>query len=298
LPLLALVLLVSATFINPYGAGIWWEVGMQLSDARLRFGIYEWMPAVIFINITYWIYAAFATSFILRYSKTIPPYQMILYWIFLAAGLSSVRNIPLWVVVSAPPVFQGAVLLYEDARRTRRGREHLDRALFYFKRAVAVILLIQVAVLAVEAAGQRIETSYPAGAVTYIRKNNLQGRMMSLYGWGGYLIWQMPEQKVFIDGRMPSWRRATSPPGESLYAYKEYDEFFESEERMKKIRDRYNISYVLLPAPRNKSYIEKWLDTLFPRRKQTVNPAYSLKEIYNDGVSTLRSFERRGNVGF
>jgi len=26
------------------------------------------------------------------------------------------------------------------------------------------------------------------------------------YEWGGFLIWQKPAVKVFVDGRMPAWR--------------------------------------------------------------------------------------------
>jgi len=26
------------------------------------------------------------------------------------------------------------------------------------------------------------------------------------YDFGGYLIWQLPQTKIYIDGRMPSWK--------------------------------------------------------------------------------------------
>jgi len=32
--------------------------------------------------------------------------------------------------------------------------------------------------------------------------------LLNEYGWGGYLIWRLPEVKVFIDGRMPHWQDA------------------------------------------------------------------------------------------
>jgi hypothetical protein len=47
---------------------------------------------------------------------------------------------------------------------------------------------------------------YPYRAVQYLKSHPLPGPMLNEYNWGGYLIWQYPERKVFIDGRMPSWK--------------------------------------------------------------------------------------------
>ena len=47
---------------------------------------------------------------------------------------------------------------------------------------------------------------YPYEAVIYLKENNMLGNTLNFYGWGGYLVWYLPESKVFIDGRMPSWR--------------------------------------------------------------------------------------------
>jgi hypothetical protein len=48
---------------------------------------------------------------------------------------------------------------------------------------------------------QQIRTSNPADAVEYIRRTGLPGPMLNEYVFGGYLMWAMPERKVFIDGR-------------------------------------------------------------------------------------------------
>jgi len=41
----------------------------------------------------------------------------------------------------------------------------------------------------------------PAGAVDYIRRTQLSGPMLNEYVFGDYLIWALPEEKVFLDGR-------------------------------------------------------------------------------------------------
>jgi hypothetical protein len=43
--------------------------------------------------------------------------------------------------------------------------------------------------------------NFPVRAVEYLHQHPVPGPMYNSYGYGGYLIWKLPEQKVFIDGR-------------------------------------------------------------------------------------------------
>jgi hypothetical protein len=42
---------------------------------------------------------------------------------------------------------------------------------------------------------------YPVGAVQYLKEHRLKGPMFNSYNFGGYLMWEYPDEKVFIDGR-------------------------------------------------------------------------------------------------
>jgi len=44
------------------------------------------------------------------------------------------------------------------------------------------------------------EHAYPVGAVAALRTGS--GTLLNEYDWGGYLIYRVPERKVFIDGRL------------------------------------------------------------------------------------------------
>ncbi|MBI3770642.1 MAG: hypothetical protein HY271_19405 [Deltaproteobacteria bacterium] len=47
-----------------------------------------------------------------------------------------------------------------------------------------------------------VSSSYfPRAAVEFLRRNPLPGRIYNLYNWGGYLMYTLPDRKVFIDGR-------------------------------------------------------------------------------------------------
>src|SRR5579864_116563 len=47
----------------------------------------------------------------------------------------------------------------------------------------------------------QVKENNPVRAVEFIRQSHLAGRMLNEYTWGGYLIWALPEHKVFVDGR-------------------------------------------------------------------------------------------------
>jgi len=45
------------------------------------------------------------------------------------------------------------------------------------------------------------EIGYPKKALTYLQSVSLDGPMMNDFSWGGYLLWNMPQSRVFIDLR-------------------------------------------------------------------------------------------------
>ena len=48
---------------------------------------------------------------------------------------------------------------------------------------------------------EKVQRAFPSRAVNYLRSHPLKGPVFNTYGYGGYLIAYLPEQKVFIDGR-------------------------------------------------------------------------------------------------
>jgi hypothetical protein len=90
---------------------------------------------------------------------------------------------------------------------------------------------------------------YPAGAVAYMKTNRIQGRMFHEWVWGGYLIWHMPESKVFIDGRGEPY----GPTG----VFKDYMSAV-SIQNPQAVLDKYQVEYVLMPA---ESPLAKFLES-------------------------------------
>jgi hypothetical protein len=93
---------------------------------------------------------------------------------------------------------------------------------------IAAVLIAGTAVVSHISVGRARgpDSPLPIEAVNYLKREQLQGRMLNDYGSGGYLVWELyPQVKVFIDGRAglygndfvktyfaaaaggPSWRR-------------------------------------------------------------------------------------------
>ena len=54
---------------------------------------------------------------------------------------------------------------------------------------------------------ESVAKQFPVRAVEYLRQHQVPGPVFNTYGYGGYIIWALPEQKVFIDGRGDLYER-------------------------------------------------------------------------------------------
>jgi hypothetical protein len=137
-------------------------------------------------------------------------------------GLTSVRHVPLFAIVAAPPL---AAALQEVLAKTRRIdwagiRDGLRRRMPSLAPAltapsapiVAGAVLLLTAVSAHWAGMAQVPTNplrldlnegrYPEQTMAFIRENQLPRQLFSVYAWGGYELWRLyPEYRMFMDGR-------------------------------------------------------------------------------------------------
>jgi hypothetical protein len=142
--------------------------------------------------------------------------------VFAHLGLTSVRHVPLFAIVAAPPLadaLQGALaasrrvdwIWVRDAVRMRL--PSLGRALTAPGApllAGAVLLLVATSAYWAAMVGlptnplrlDLAESQYPGRTMTFIRENRLPPQLFSVYAWGGYELWRLyPEYRMFMDGR-------------------------------------------------------------------------------------------------
>jgi hypothetical protein len=46
-----------------------------------------------------------------------------------------------------------------------------------------------------------VDFNYPTGAVNFIRNNTLKGNILTEFSWGEFIIWNLPESRIAMDGR-------------------------------------------------------------------------------------------------
>lgn len=268
-----------ATLANPYGWRVWWEVWMQLSDQSLRWTVQEWLPAFALIDAAFWFYLGVVLGFFIKFRRRVPRYEQAALVLFLAAGLSSMRNIPLWIMVSFPVLEECFLALEAAIPRVPEAGRRFFLFLRAFSIGAAIVLLFQLGVDGFSL-GQFTEAGgYPGRAVAFIEAKHLSGNILASYDWGGYLIWKAPERRVFMDGRMPSWRRPSAPAGESSYAYRDYRTILSQGPGWEAMLRKYRISYLLLRPPVSAG-------GLFAPKKPKI-PFVGMKIIYRDKVSVL-----------
>jgi len=194
---------VAVTFINPYGARVYGEIISTLGDSSLHSRIFEWQSFYIqAATMPYVIAWAAVTAFGFRKTWRQWRQYVRLDIVFFLASMSQNRHLPLFVMVSLPYTARGVAdiiaLLPKTLDRPRKRFVRIMTAVFVLATLVAGYVTFHHTTL-------DKENSFPVAAVEYLRAHPCQGNMFNSYDYGGYLIWKLPSQKVYIDGRMPSW---------------------------------------------------------------------------------------------
>jgi hypothetical protein len=142
--------------------------------------------------------------------------------VFANLGLTSVRHVPLFAVVAAPPLAAALGAAIAEWRQVdwARIRQAVRRRLPSLAPALtapampvvagAVLLLTAVSahwvgIVQVPTNPLRLdleESRYPERTMAFIRENRLPHQLFSVYAWGGYELWRLyPEYRMFMDGR-------------------------------------------------------------------------------------------------
>lgn len=187
-------------------------------------------------------------------------------------SLTNVRFLFLAAIL-APPIFARRIKLAavdrDSDRRLESAVAQLPQGRSPDKRLRNAVVLVILCYVFIASAPRhwklKSPIDYPDGAVAYMKANGIQGRLFHDYDWGGYLIWNMPELKVFIDGRGDPYL----PNG----VFSDYWSAMIANQNPETILDKYRVQYVLMPP-----------DSRFVRNLKN-DPAWSVR--YSDKASVL-----------
>ncbi len=204
-----------ATLATPYGFATWTTVAHALRNPYTRVVIVEWQPLAT-AALEHWqqhrflvsnydigiaMIAATGISWALTIEATDLPLFAIAAVMAIAAFISN-RNLPIAMITLAAPLGRHFPRAWQKMVPAKASIERQQRS-GWINQAVLVTLSILIFVQggffsrSLEAADP-----YPASAVEFMKQHKLQGKILSTFQWGMYMIWNMPsESRLFIDGR-------------------------------------------------------------------------------------------------
>jgi len=235
------IVCILVTLINPYGVGLWQEAFITLSRPEVHFIITEWLPLVLFAYIPLWLLVVLSGVVVFRYRNKYSLLEKILFLFLFALGMGGVRNIPYWVIFSLPLTVRGFGYLHAEA-----GKEGGMRLM----KALGILSMFALGSIVVQNTFSFQRHIFPQQAVKYLRAHMPVGNVFTDFNWGGYFLWQLPEKKVFVDGRMSSWRQASQQKNESMDAFREFYWVANRVESIDELSAKYAIdTLVLSPVP-------------------------------------------------
>ena len=204
----ALLIFVAATFINPYGVQLWGF--MFQSAAKVRPYLSEWAmfnPMTHAADHADFMALATVSCFALVASRA--PRGIVWPVILLVAfgfAIAMRRNIPLFAIVAGfvvPP------------HLNRLAAPSLERLWSRLAPRAAALVLSAFIVLSLHTAWSRDKAQptqieipqdrFPVGVMRFMVENELRGNALIFFDWAEYAIWHLhPRCKVFLDGRYRS----------------------------------------------------------------------------------------------
>lgn len=230
-----------ATLLNPYGWRIYIEVVSTIFDKYTKQIIGEWLPVTSSNPMSYQflIYLTLLAILLLFSWRKLDVTYFLVSIPFLFLAFSSWRHMPIFLIVSNP-FWVGIV-------EHLTGRELLRMISRRWALALLIVAAVLIArqqtkdVLARVSSPEKLAGGdYPYGAVQYLKTHPIPGPMLNEYNWGGYLIWQYPERKVFIDGRMPSWKMG------DFRIFKEFSDLMGTDPGWEDKFKQYNFGFALV----------------------------------------------------
>ena len=151
---------------------------------------------------------------------------------------------PFWLVLAGFIIVQGFQFFLKDIEQnspSKKGAKRRLSTLIYVLGIAVIINSIIMSVATIQSYKPLSEERYyPKKAITYLKTHPPQGNIFAPFGWGGYLIWKLPEKRVFIDGRMPHWENILN----------KYNEIISLQSPFAKVAESYNIDTVLVQKNR------------------------------------------------
>lgn len=247
-----------ATLLNPAGLGIWGTSVGYVSNRYLVDHTVEYQSPNFHTPITWLLLVYIALLVVVLAVRKRRTSAFLLFpsvaWLIMA--LYSARNIPLFIIISAPLLAVGLVELITGVdspgkllQRTGEfdaGLLNVDARLKGILWPVLSVLIVMIGFKAGVTftkdgkANAYDPAKFPVEAVNWLEENPQEGKMFNYFTWGGYVLYrQWPQYLVFIDGQTDFY-------GEPLT--REYQKVMNLEYGWEQVLSGRDVDWAILPA--------------------------------------------------
>jgi len=288
--LIIFIFSIPATLVNPYGINLWKEIFVTFTSPITRQYTEEWFPALFFINLAFFALTILSFILLIKYFRKFRFTEKILYYILFFLALSSVRNVIFFVPVALFIAVKGLDFLYKDLANYPFGQIRFNK-LYTVLCVLSIVFFALKIFWSIYVLPANTEMAkYSKKAVEFLHANPSSGQIFSEINWGGYLIWKLPQKKVFIDGRMSNWENASAPKNESKNAYEEYNQILNQKIPLIAEVNKYKIDTFLIPSverPVNKTTNKFFQFLEFPIFGNPHDTSSLVSELSENGFSLI-----------
>jgi hypothetical protein len=247
----------AVTFINPSGIYLWGTSVGYVSNEFMTSHTVEYLsPDFHEKDVWPFLFMVAFALFALMQDRKIQVREALLLAGWTAMSLYSVRNMPLFAVITAP--IYGALIqpwaekMLHGLKQAQPGesrgtgpRESEEVLRGYVWIVIPILFLGYVLWrgIPIDQKGTGnvfLPDKMPVQAVDWLEKNPQEGRMFNHFIWGGYILYRMwPNETVFIDGQTDFY-------GEALM--REYFEVINVDEGWEDILDEHAVTWMIIPG--------------------------------------------------
>ncbi len=267
-----LIFLFSAitVYANPFGWQVYWEIANHFS-VPLNIMIAEWVGPAGWQEALIVLSAIGATFLFIKHKKI--DYRFFLLLIFAYFAISARRNLPIYYIMFFYILLDFLSFQGFYSRKLERFSNILAIT------ALAIIIIFW------GLPGFSKTKNFSADFETYCQNNIINlpcravermkdktGNVFNTYEWGGFLIWRLPNMKVFVDGRMPAWQDE-----QGRYPYAVFLDIIQTQAGWNEELKKYKTDYLLIG---NGTFLDLLL-------QEDAQKAYGWQEEYRDEIAAI-----------
>lgn len=193
-----------AMLIHPQGMDLWVFLYHTLSLPR---DISEWNPVPI-LTYQFWEFKLLVILLFTTLMRNTPKrfWELAIVAVAVIYGFKHQRHTVITMIVIAPYIH----LQFSEIIRDWNLADTVNKLSSGFHQAIFITLIIFGGIQLYSGINKYRESDYeimvppnmyPVYAAQFIKANNIKGNILAPFDWGEYIIWNLPDSKVSVDGR-------------------------------------------------------------------------------------------------